>query len=226
MGYHVVTLRVYPFEYIPLTQTLNYYTQLDFTINYTTGTNTNEISPLTQNLHRAEQCKSLVQSMVRNPDDVLQFGSNVQTIREGKTVIQNRKSTTKSSVQQKTKALSVLDEQVPDYIVITNNALKLTFQTLADWKTKKGVFAIIKTIEDISVNYQGTDIQEKTRNYIIESWGKWGHGLFFLLGGGNNIVPARMVNGTFEDCLHMGMKMYYTQLICIILPIKTTGIRI
>ena len=218
MGYHLVTLRIYPFEYVPSTQILYYYSQLEFAINYVSSNNTNEISPQTQNLHRAEQCKTLVQSMVRNPDDVEKFGSNVQTIRNGKNIIQNLKSTTKSSAPQKTKSLSVLDEQVPDYIIITNNALKPTFQTLADWKTKKGVFAIIKTTEEISTNYQGTDIQEKIRNFIIESWGKWGHGLFFLLGGGNNIVPARMIAGdvyygdskTFgNEKLHYPADMYY-----------------
>ena len=195
MGYHLITLRIYPFEYIPLTQTLNYYTQLEFIINYTSGANKDEISPLTQNLHRAEQCKSLVQSMVKNPDDVEKFGSNVQTIRDGKKNIQNLTIKNSNSTLQKTKSLSVLDEQVPDYIIITNNALKPTFQTLADWKTKKGVFTIIETTENIDANYQGTDIQEKIRNYIIESWRKWGDGLFVLLGGGKNIVPPRMVEG-------------------------------
>lgn len=199
MGYHLITLRIYPFEYIPLTQILNYYTQLEFTINYSNGTKKDEVSPITQNLHRAEQCKSLVQSLIRNPNDVEKFGSNVQTIRDGKNIIQNFKCTTKSYAPQKTKSLSVLNEQVPDYIIITNNALKSTFQTLADWKTKKGVFTIIKTTEEISANYQGTDTQEKIRNYIIESWGKWGNGLFVLLGGGNSVVPTRMVLGDVWD---------------------------
>lgn len=217
MGYHIITLRIYPFEFIPLTQTLNYYSQMEFTINYVvSGIKQGEVCPLTQNLHRAEQCKSLVQSLVRNPDDVAKFGSNVQTIRDGKNIIQNSRVTVRSSGPQKTKSLSALDEQVPDYIIITNNALKPTFQTLADWKTKKGVFTIIKTIEEIYANYQGTDIQEKIRNYIIESWGKWGHGLFFLLGGGNRIVPARMVMGDVYDCTNIENKniqypadMYY-----------------
>ena len=149
MGYHLITLRIYPFEYYPLTQTLNYYSQLEFTINYSFVSNKDNIYPLTQSLYRAEQCKNNVRSLVKNPDDVERFGSNVQTIRNGKTIIQNLKSTTKSSAPQKTKTLSVLDEQIPDYIIITNNALKPSFQILADWKTKKGIFTIIKTTEDI-----------------------------------------------------------------------------
>jgi hypothetical protein len=42
---------------------------------------------------------------------------------------------------------------VPDYIIITNNELKPVFQQLADWKTKKGTPAIIKTVEEIEPNY-------------------------------------------------------------------------
>ena len=209
MGYHLITLRIYPFEYIPLTQTLNYYSQLEFTINYTAGANKNEIYPQTQSLYRAEQCKTLVQSLVRNSDDVLQFGSNVQTIRNGKNIIQNLKTTVKSSAPQKIKSLSILDEQIPDYIIITNDALKPTFQTLADWKIKKGIFTIIKTIEEIANNYSGTDLQEKIRNYIIESWSKWGSGLFVMLGGGSNIVPTRMVVG-LDTSTRFATDIYYS----------------
>ena len=34
---------------------------------------------------------------------------------------------------------SAIDVLVPDYIIITNNALKPIFQQLADWKTKKNI---------------------------------------------------------------------------------------
>lgn len=197
MGYHLITLRIYPFEYLPLTETLNYYSQLEFTINYTSKFNNNEIYPQTQTLYRAEQCKNLVRSLVNNPNDVERFGSNVQTIRDGKNIIQNYKIISQSP--QKIKSLSVLEEQVPNYIIITNNALKPVFQTLADWKTKKGIYTLIKTTDEIASYYQGNDIQEKIRNFIIESWGRWGNGLFVLLGGGNSIVPARMVSGDVLD---------------------------
>jgi len=46
---------------------------------------------------------------------------------------------------------SAIDILVPDYIIITNNDLKSAFQVLADWKTKKGTPAIIKTIEEIEL---------------------------------------------------------------------------
>ena len=188
-GYHIVTLLIYPFEYIPKSRTLNYYTDLDYTIQYTLGGNTAEIKPLTQTVLRAEQCKNFVKSLVQNTDAVEVFGSNALSIRDGKKSIQ------KSSGTQKVKALSVVDEIVPEYIIITCNSLKSTFQTLADWKTKKGVFTIIKTTEEIANTYSGIDLPEKIRKYIIDAYTKWGGGLYVLLGGDTNIVPARMVQG-------------------------------
>ncbi len=188
-GYHIVTLLIYPFEYIPKSRTLNYYKELDYTIQYTLGGNTAEIKPLTQTVLRAEKCKNFVKSLVQNTDAVDVFGSNALSIRNGKKTIQ------KNSGTQKVKALSVVDEIVPDYIIITCDSLKSTFQTLADWKTKKGVFTIIKTTEEIASAYSGIDLAEKVRKYIIDAYSKWGAGLYVLLGGDTNIVPARMVLG-------------------------------
>ena len=198
-GYHILTLSIYPFEYIPKVKVLNFYSNLEYSIEYGTGTQTNAIKPLTQNVRRAEQCKSFVKSLVQNPDDVDKFGSNAQTLRNGKQSIQNSTVPIKVNVLQKTKALSILDEIVPDYIIITNNALQSTFQTLADWKTKKGIFTIIKTTEDINTNYSGSDLQEKIRNYLIEAYSKWGAGLYVLLGGSINVVPTRLVGGTYDN---------------------------
>jgi len=100
-GYHVVTLRIYPFEYIPKNRTLNYYSNLEYTVQYSLGGNIYEIRPLTQTTHRAEQCRDFIKSLVQNTDDVDKFGSNEQTIRDGKKVINNRQSTTKSAGIQK-----------------------------------------------------------------------------------------------------------------------------
>jgi len=79
-GYHIVTLLIYPFEYIPKSRTLNYYTDLDYTIQYTLGGNLDEIRPLTQTILRAEQCKDFVKSLVQNTKDVDIFGSNALSI--------------------------------------------------------------------------------------------------------------------------------------------------
>jgi hypothetical protein len=195
-GYHIITLIINPFEYIPKSRTLNYYTDLDYTIQYTLGGNVDEIKPLTQTVLRSEQCNSFVKSLVQNPDNVDIFGSNALSLREGKNTVQKSSTAVqKISSLLKTKALSVEDEIVPDYIIITCDSLKATFQTLADWKTKKGVYTIIKTTEEIASAYSGIDLPEKIRKYIIDAYTRWGAGLYVLLGGDTNIVPARMVLG-------------------------------
>ena len=57
-----------------------------------------------------------------------------------------------------------------DYVIITNEALETTFQTLADHKTGRGVRATIKTVEDIYSEYSGVDDPDKIRNFIIDAY--------------------------------------------------------
>ena len=89
-------------------------------------------------------------------------------------------------------SLSVMEEVVPDYLIITNEALKPAFQKLADWKTAKGVPAIIKTTEEIMNEYPGSDLPERIRNYLIACYHKWGAGLYVLLGGDYTVIPAKI----------------------------------
>lgn len=207
-GYHITTLRIYPFVYLPKSRTLFYYPELDYTIEYVIQPDPNEIKPLAQSLMRAEQCKEFVASIVKNKEDVNYFGSNVQSIWDGsKRKAEQKNVSSQQKTVQRVKNVSVLDEIPPDYIIITDNSLKTTFETLADWKTKKGIFTIIKTVEEIGLEYSGIDLQEKIRKYIIECYTRWGPGLYVLLGGDVNIVPARMVIGI--DNLLQAADMYY-----------------
>ena len=61
---------------------------------------------------------------------------------------------------------------------------------LAEWKTKKGMPTIIKTISWIQLNYPGCDLQEQIRNFIKDAFEKWGTP-YFVLGGDVNIIPIR-----------------------------------
>ncbi|MEO0126293.1 MAG: C25 family cysteine peptidase [candidate division WOR-3 bacterium] len=79
-----------------------------------------------------------------------------------------------------------------DYVIITNEALKSVFQTLADWKTKKGIITQVRTVEWISANYSGCDLQEKIRNFIKDAYSYWGVG-YVLLAGDTRIIPERRV---------------------------------
>ncbi len=76
-----------------------------------------------------------------------------------------------------------------EYLIITSPPLDTVFGRLANWKTKKGVPAVIRTVSWIEANYPGRDRPEKIRNYLRalpDSGLKW-----VLLGGDVDIIPCR-----------------------------------
>ena len=78
-----------------------------------------------------------------------------------------------------------------DYLVITSQALEANFQVLVDWKTKRGIPAVVRTTEWIEANYRnGSDLQETIRNFIKDAYSKWGVE-YVLLGGSHQVIPVR-----------------------------------
>jgi hypothetical protein len=78
-----------------------------------------------------------------------------------------------------------------DYVIITNDSLAAAYQALADWKTSKGVPAVIRTTEWIEANYRnGSDMPETIRNFIKDAYSKWGIS-YVLIGGDIEQVPVR-----------------------------------
>ncbi|GHU73631.1 hypothetical protein FACS189413_18200 [Bacteroidia bacterium] len=208
-GYHIVTIHIYPFEYIPKSRIMNYYPDLEYTIEYTESKNSKTVRPIKQSVVRADLCKKIIKNIVKNSNDVDIFGSNVQSLINGRMVIPTKTSSLRSD------DLSILDEICPDYIIITCDSLKSVFQPFADWKIKKGLFTIIVTTEHIQANYTGSDMAEKIRKYLIEAYAKWGPDLYVLLGGDINIVPSRMVAGKYfsgenNHLLKYPTDMYYS----------------
>ena len=105
---------------------------------------------------------------------------------------------------------SDVDNYLPEYLIITNEALKDKFRILADWKTKKGIPAIIETVEEISATYAGSDIQEKIRNYLVDVKRNYGS-MFVLLGGDTNIIPARVKKSRYSKNKDwVAVDFYYT----------------
>ena len=181
-GYHLITLQVAPFEYIPASGALSLYRQLNIIIQYTQGTAaySDHSSLKIQNLNQ-----EFITAMVVNPQDILQARS----------VSPNPSPAVGATAKQ---VLHWQPDDVgdqPEYIIITNNALKPYFKILADYKTKRGIPTTIATVEDIYQNYPGVDYQEQIRNYLKNVYDKWGS-IYVLLGGDTDIIPARI--GTME----------------------------
>lgn len=82
------------------------------------------------------------------------------------------------------------DVEYIDYIIITSNALKSSFQPLADWKCKKGVRTKIVTVEEIDQNYTESTQQMRIKACIKDYWTN-NYTQYVLLGGDVEIVPAQ-----------------------------------
>ena len=76
------------------------------------------------------------------------------------------------------------------YLVITNDALATEFAPFAEYRTSRGLRTEIRTEEWVARNYDGRDIQEKTRNLIVDYFLHRGLS-YVLLAGDNKQVPCR-----------------------------------
>lgn len=85
-----------------------------------------------------------------------------------------------------------------EYLVITTNALKASFNPLIAWKIQKGVRSKIITVEEIYANYSGATPQLQIKNCLKDYYDnhclKW-----VLLGGDNTIVPVQACYGYTPD---------------------------
>ena len=75
-------------------------------------------------------------------------------------------------------------------VIITKQAWENGFQSLVDFYTASGIPCEVVTTETIEGTFTGTDLQEKIRNYIIDTYQNNGTS-FFLLGGDAEIIPPR-----------------------------------
>ncbi len=83
------------------------------------------------------------------------------------------------------------DGSAVEYVIVTSDALLTEFEDLADWKTRKGVQAAVRTVEWIDQTYpNGVDRAERIRFFIRDAYQNWGT-LFVLLGGDTDVVPPR-----------------------------------
>lgn len=93
--------------------------------------------------------------------------------------------------------LPSVDGSDVDMVIVTTPALSASFQTLATWKTKKGVTTVVKTTDWIDANYpQGHDLAESIRLFLKDAYTKWGT-QYALFGGDYLVVPPRDIYNRF-----------------------------
>ena len=84
-----------------------------------------------------------------------------------------------------------------EYVIVTAARFDTVFQRLAEWKTQKGVPAVVRDIAWVLASYPGRDDAERLRNYIKtlpDSGAKW-----LLLGGDVQFVPHRLAFAMVSD---------------------------
>ncbi len=78
-----------------------------------------------------------------------------------------------------------------DYLIITTASLAPSFQTLADWKTAKGVATVVRTVDWIEANSRhGSDLAETIRFFLKDAYTNWGI-RYVLLAGDTPELPPR-----------------------------------
>jgi hypothetical protein len=177
--HQVVTVEVMPLQYSPSKAQLTLHTSISFEVEYAlkagSASPVKRRSPLAQNL-----VMNQLQTAIANKNDIVRL-----TMSEKIMVDQT------SAKSPATESPS-LEGSTVDYVIITSEELAPQFQRLADWKTQKGIYTVVKTTRWIENNYRGADLQEKIRCFIQDAWVSWGT-VLVLLGGDTPVIPARYV---------------------------------
>jgi hypothetical protein len=103
-----------------------------------------------------------------------------------------------------------LEGSAVDYVIVTPDSLAAAYQTLADFKTGKGVPTVIRTVEWIQANYRnGSDPQETIRNFVKDAYAKWGI-TYLLIGGDTTEIPPRLAwSGFYDGGRFLPVDMYF-----------------
>lgn len=132
----------------------------------------------------------LVRSIVLNPGDV---PAPEPVIGRGRLVERNFSGGAYDSLFSPS-----LDGSPVEYLIITSELLVDEYQRLADWRTRSGTPAAIRTVEWIRSRYpEGVDLADSIRRFIRDAASRWGTE-WVLLGGDTDIIPARIGRSLFS----------------------------
>ena len=175
-GVHIAGVLYYPITYNPVTKKLYLATHIEYKLLYA-NENNNPAKPRQMLNASYLKLKEDIKLSVENPGDV-------------DTYFQLEKTDDFTGIAFAPDEFPNFNGQAVEYVIITNQNLAPGFQEIADWKTRKGVPAVVRTVEWIYDYYTGVDYAEKVRNFIIDAYQNWGT-VYFMLGGDSEQVPIR-----------------------------------
>ena len=203
-GYHILTLRLYPIQYNPRAKKLTLYTDIRLKIKTQPG-GQSAVPVYQRNESRQKEIEALVLSQIDNIGDMLLYQPQIK--------FKSPAKSKKGSLVQPLKLTGLpSSESMPvDYLIITKEELKSTFEQLATWKTKKGITSKVITVEWIGQNYNGCDLQEKIRYFIKDAYSYWGAS-YVLLAGEHTVTPVRYGETNYTGFPAIPADLYYSSL--------------
>ena len=164
-GYNIETFYICPFQYSPILHALCLLTQINLTITVEVidSLGVPSITPS----YAMAQTQDIVKSLTLNGDELDSLYSDALTGPQ----------------------MPSLSDSCFDYLIITKDSLKTSFQKLADWKTTTGVKTKVISTADIYASYQDLDYFcriKRAIKYYRDNYGV----KYVLLGGDISMVPA------------------------------------
>lgn len=161
-GNHILSLALYPVEYFPKSQNLVLHKNFKLTIVLKDALSRKYYFN-TDLEEKNRLTAAFLGDLLYNPEELPQY--------------------------PRTPEYKTAASEQPVYLIITSEELRNSFFPLIEWKTQKGLRAKIATTDSIMNSCSGRNLQEKIRNFLIQSY--LDGLLWVLLGGDGDIIPFR-----------------------------------
>ncbi|HYW68480.1 MAG TPA: C25 family cysteine peptidase, partial [bacterium] len=197
-GYRIATVAVHPLQYAPVSGRLFLASDVSVSLSLAPGTDTSQsrerVSGTSDELYRR-----LVRSIVDNPEDVQDApAARVTAGTDGGGFLPRQRPS--------------LEGSGVEYVIVTSEEFEPQFQEFADWKTRLGVPAAVRTVSWIEQNYpDGVDLPERIRSFIQDAYSYWGT-TYVLLGGDTGIVPERLAYSSYQGGEMIPADIYFSSL--------------
>lgn len=140
MGFPVAAVSVYPVRWNPAGGTIEVLESLTLQVEYVSDPEMRTVQ--VRSAQSESRDADMVRALVVNPEGVQPSGA---------VIVDSR------------------DLTFGEYVIITHPDYQTAANTLADWKTRKGVPATVVTTTWIQSNYTGDDLQQEIRNFLHEA---------------------------------------------------------
>ncbi|MDH4036413.1 MAG: C25 family cysteine peptidase [Candidatus Krumholzibacteria bacterium] len=98
-------------------------------------------------------------------------------------------------------------------VIVTTEALSAPFDSLATWKTARGVPTVVRTVEWITDNYRrGTDVAETIRFFLRDAYTNWGTQSVLLAGDTPQIPPRYLYSAYYYGGTSIPADIYFAGL--------------